>query len=715
MMNRTRTLTVGVLAASLALAMSAASAANALSPNQLATHVARAQAGRPLTSPSQAAPGTVIAGYLRARGKSDRTLRSLLLVSQQTDWRRDRTHVRMTQQVAGLPVYDTYVKATLDRRGALVSLIENLAPVPATGVARAAIDERRALAAAFRSLKLTGTVPDVAGRHGNLTTFARGQRFLEQPRVTRVAVPMSDGTMSTGFLVQTWQRAGNLLHETLVDGGGRVVEVVRRTNSDSYNVFAVDPDKTPQAVVSGVPDWLFPGNHRSIDIAGNSVHAYLDAVNDSVPDSGGTTVGDGNFLAVFDAGIQPSEPVNRAVAVQNLFFLNNVIHDTLYAYGFDEAAGNFQEDNFGLGARGSDSVNAEAQDGGGTDNANFATPRDGQNPRMQMYLWSSPSPDHEVVVNAPDGIAPMPARRAQFGAALDATGLTGDAVLVDDAVAGGTASDGCEPIVNDVSGKIAIIDRGFCTFAIKAKNAQNAGAVGVIVANNAGAPIVMGGDDATITIPALMVGQSDGATLKGLAGVNATMRLLDPPPIMRDGDVDSDIVWHEYGHGLTWRMIGRMDGPMSGAIGEGMSDVLSIVINNDDVVGEYSFGIPAGIRSEPYANYSRTYADVTGTEVHFDGELYGAIGWRLWQNFQNAGQDRNTMLGYVVDGMNYTRAHPTFEAMRDGILAATAGSGFECQVWDAFAHYGVGVGAKGAVRGSRIVVTESFVKPAGCQ
>ena len=72
---------------------------------------------------------------------------------------------------------------------------------------------------------------------------------------------------------------------------------------------------------------------------------------------------------------------------------------------------------------------------------------------------------------------------------------------------------------------------------------------------------------------------------------------------MRDGDVDSDIVWHEYGHGLTWRMIGRMDGPMAGAIGEGMSDVLSLIANEDDRVGEYSVGDGLGIRRYAYDNY----------------------------------------------------------------------------------------------------------------
>jgi hypothetical protein len=161
-------------------------------------------------------------------------------------------------------------------------------------------------------------------------------------------------------------------------------------------------------------------------------------------------------------------------------------------------------------------------------------------------------------------------------------------------------------------------------------------------------------------------------------------------------------------------MIGRMDGPMSGAIGEGMSDVLAIIVNNDDVVGEYAFSDPLGIRSEPYANYSRTYGDIAGTEVHFDGELYGAIGWRLWQNYQSAGQGKDTLLGDLVDGMNYTPAHPKFEDMRDGILASVAGSGRECLVWDAFADYGVGVGAKGVVHGSKVINTESTTLPAGC-
>ena len=711
-MLRIRTVALGLVASSFALAAHAA--VQPVSPNERPTRVALARDGGALSLPSTASPAAIVAQQLRRQGHDDATLASLR-GPQLGRWRDDKLHLRMTQSVGGLRVYDSYVKATMNRRGELLALIENLAPVRGGALLKPTIGETTALGVAFRELGIVGAVPARVSTNGAATTFARDGRFLAQPTVTRVALPMSDRSLAVAFVVETWQRKSNLLDETLVDGGGRVVEVLRRTVSDSYNVYTIDPDTTPQSVEPGVAGWLFGGDHRTIDIAGNNVHAYLDTDNNGAPDAGGTTVSDGNFLSVSDFTVQPSTAVNQNVAAQNLFFLNNVIHDTLYDAGFDEAAGNFQEDNFGLGGRGSDSVNAEAQDGGGTDNANFATPRDGRNPRMQMYLWSSPDPDHEVLVNAPGSIAgSYGARRAAFGGTLDATGITDDVVVADDGT--GTTSDGCEAIGNDVSGKIALVDRGTCNFVVKVKNVQDAGAVGAIVANNTGGTttLVMGGTDATITIPAVMISQNDGATIKSETGVNATMRLIVPAPIMLDGDLDSDIVYHEYGHGLTWRMIGRMDGPMSGAIGEGMSDVLAVVINGDDVVGEYAFSFPGGIRSEPYDAYSRSYGDIVPTEVHLDGEIYGAIGWRLLENYLNDTQSIETLLGDIVDGMNFTTAHPSFEDMRDGILASAAGTGRECLIWDAFAEYGVGVGASGAVRGSRVVITESFDVPASC-
>jgi hypothetical protein len=246
--------------------------------------------------------------------------------------------------------------------------------------------------------------------------------------------------------------------------------------------------------------------------------------------------------------------------------------------------------------------------------------------------------------------------------------------------------------------------------------------VAAIVANNVGTDEILvmgeGTQHLRVTIPSVMVGKSDGATLKGLQGQAAILQLASPAPMQIDGALDSDVVYHEYCHGLTWRMIGSMSGPMAGAIGEGMSDVCALLMNDDPVMGEYATSDTVkGIRTAPYDQYTRTYSDWKGTEVHYDGEIYGAIGWAMWSNFKAAGLPMDTLFTYVVDGMNYTPSGPTVEQMRDGILQSVANGGsnaHSCLVWRAFAQYGVGVGAQAIVRGSSVTITESKTLPAGC-
>ncbi len=127
---------------------------------------------------------------------------------------------------------------------------------------------------------------------------------------------------------------------------------------------------------------------------GNNVQAHLD-LNDADNQSGFSPDGGNDLL--FDFPFDPTDPPAdyQAAAVTNLFYWNNLIHDVLYFYGFDEVSGNFQENNYGKGGKESDSVNADAQDGSGTNNANFSTPRDGRNPRMQMYVWTNANPDRD--------------------------------------------------------------------------------------------------------------------------------------------------------------------------------------------------------------------------------------------------------------------------------------------------------------------------------
>jgi extracellular elastinolytic metalloproteinase len=666
--------------------------------------------GKPLVAKSAQAPGQVVKTYLSTHGVGA----AAATLAPTGTWKaRGLSVVRLGQTVGGLRVPATDTKAVF-ANGALVSVVENTARIggaPAAATADAGDALRAAVAKLYPGRSVSTASPK---RSGNIATYSV-QGFSQAPTVETVALPTTTGKAAVGYVVTTWS-TNNKLNLTTVDGSGAVVDNELRTNSDRYNVFAEDPDATPQAPVTNPADgtaspagWL-AGLQWTNHISGNNANAYLDTDNDDKADPNATRVTNGVFGQVWDSTQRAETPGNQKVAVQNLFYLNNLIHDTLYRAGFTPAAGNFQENNFGEDGKASDGVQAEAQDGGGTDNANFATPTDGQNPRMQMYLWNQPT-THQVVVGGQTFLA----AGAEWGAQVDKTGVSGPLVVANDGT--GTASDACEPLPA-ASGSIVVADRGTCNFTVKAKNAQDAGARGIVIANNVdGVPVILGGTDASVTIPGVMVSRSDGATLKTLAGQATTIRLADPAPFLKDASLDSDVVWHEYGHGLTWRMIGGMKGPLAGAIGEGMSDVLSVIVNNDPVVGEYSSTDPAGIRSASYENYPNTYGDIVGTEVHADGEVYGAIGWDLWKQYKAAGLGQDAILADLVNGMNFTPSTPTYEQMRDGVLnglAATGQDARQCMVWSSFAKYGVGVGAVGKVVGKAARVTESFAKPAGC-
>lgn len=147
-------------------------------------------------------------------------------------------------------------------------------------------------------------------------------------------------------------------------------------------------------------------------------------------------------------------------------------------------------------------------------------------------------------VTAPAGIAGDYAYgTASFGAPASPSNFAGNVVLALDAVVpvtSATATDGCSPFDNAaaVAGNIALVDRGSCGFAVKAKNAQNAGASGLIVANNAAAnpPPGMGGADPSVVIPSIMVTQANGASFKAnLPGVQVSF-VIDPTKLQGADD-----------------------------------------------------------------------------------------------------------------------------------------------------------------------------------
>lgn len=487
---------------------------------------------------------------------------------------------------------------------------------------------------------------------------------------------------------------------------------------------------------------------------GNNVYAYEDRANQNAPGYSP----DGGTSLTFDFPINlNNDPVTyQDAAITNLFYVNNRIHDITYGYGFDEAAGNFQTNNYGRGGTDNDEVRAEAQDGGGSNNANFATPPDGGNGRMQMYLWTANGGNTALSIQSPHPLAgTYSAVEAGFGGSLTPTPLVANLVVGDD----GTlpdSNDVCESLTNatDLVGKIAVIRRGNCPFVDKVEAGQNAGAIAVIIVNNVpGSPIAMGGTNSTITIPSVMISQADGDALIAALkqGDNITGELVggnNPPDL--DGDLDNGIIVHEYAHGISNRLTG---GPSAAGclsndeqMGEGWSDYFTCMLTMDfsqpnpqnRPIGSFAISNPPsgpGIRNASYDTSfvvnDYTYGDVNNGQLlsqpHGIGFVWATMLWDLtWDLMEVHGYDDdlengtggdNIALQLVMDGMKLQPCDPGFVDGRDAILLADQlnyGGVNQCIIWRAFARRGLGFSADQGSSFSRTDQIEAFDLPNNC-
>lgn len=522
---------------------------------------------------------------------------------------------------------------------------------------------------------------------------------------------------------------------------------------DSYLVFPLEgehPQDVSQTTVTGPAD---PGAsphgwHDSdglagaefVDTRGRNVHAYEDTNGNNQP-TNGHPAGTGDPLSFnypFDPAQGPTDGTNQDAAVVNLFYWSNVMHDLTFHYGFDAAAGNFEGDDFVL---------AEAQDGSGTNNANFTTFPDGTSGRMQMFVWLAPP---ELIVNSPGSIAgSFEVASANFGPAVNSQ--TADLELVNDGdTSAGSVTDACEAIPGSLAGKIALIDRGGCEFGTKVVNAQNAGALGAVVVNNDGDGLTnMGpgqvGDQATI--PSVFLGQSNGDTIKAELGAGVNVTLSPPTRPNRDSDMDAGVITHEYGHGISIRLTGGAAnaGCLAGdeQAGEGWSDFWALVLFADPGdtramsrgIGNYlefqEDGGP-GIRNFPYSTdlavNPQTYNSIDGTNIpHGVGEVWALMLWELyWNLVEKHGYDpdlyngtggNNLTIQLMMDGLKLQSCRPTFVDARDAILLADQnnnGGDNQCEIWRAFAKRGLGVNAVAGTLNTNDQ-TEDFTLPMGCE
>ena len=514
--------------------------------------------------------------------------------------------------------------------------------------------------------------------------------------------------------------------------------------------------------------WL---SASATELNGNNGWVYVDQVS---PDgySAGDLLVTPTAPGVFDRTFDPSttkpsanDTAKRVVAT-NLFYIVNYLHDVTYDAGWTEAAQNPQKSNYGRGGVEGDNIRLEAQDSGGRNNANASTPADGGMPRIQMYLWDATFTGLQVT--APAGIAGnYGSRGAPYGATT--YNLTNTVVALQDAPGtGGSTTDGCDMVTNAaaVAGKIALIDRGTCAFVLKSKNAQNAGAVGVLIANNAAGagPPNIGGTDATITIPTQGISLEDGAKIRAALGMGVTVK-LSGSAAERDGSLDGGIVSHEWGHILSNRLIGNGSGlgnNQGRSMGEGWSDFVAMMmmIRSDDEMaaananwsGAFPTGAPSvwaagnnafyeGIRRYPYSTdkaknpLTLKYieekvplpatpkpafgADGIGSaEVHSSGEVWTSALWECYAALLNDKtrltfqQAQERMRRYLVASLKLTPANPTFTEARDAMLFAMFSSDrkdYDLCV-DGFAKRGFGSGAVSPDRGStdHAGVKESF-------
>ncbi|MEM1041633.1 MAG: T9SS-dependent M36 family metallopeptidase [Bacteroidota bacterium] len=525
--------------------------------------------------------------------------------------------------------------------------------------------------------------------------------------------------------------------------GGRTLEV-----------NPADPTASPLG-------WHDTGAVQYTITRGNNVHASEDRDANNVP--GYAPDGGESLIFDFPIDFETQSPVEyEDVAITNLFYWNNLIHDVMYRYGFDEAAGNFQQNNFGNGGLGNDYVQADAQDGSGTNNANFGTPPDGSRPRMQMFQWDAP-PIFEVT--APAEIAGQyPTAPASFGPPFPSGAEVSSIVPVVSFDGGSQDGDdgadrGCEEFFNvdEIEGNIALIERGDCSFVVKVRNAQDAGATGVIVHNNArtgtdetGSPedlvnmgLPQGDNDSDITIPSAFVQQSTGLSL--VANSPGAEGALSAQ-LSRDSDLDNVVIVHEYGHGISNRLTG---GPSAASclgnqeqMGEGWSDYYGLMFSmREGDTAEQGRGIGTylqfdettggGIRPFRYSTdmsvNPTTYGDIrSGLSIpHGIGSVFANALWEMtWGLIAAEGFDgdliggtagNNIALQLVTEGLKLQACSPGFIDGRDGILEADSllyGGAYSDIIWRAFAKRGMGVGAS---QGSSGVVgdeTEDFDLPA---
>ncbi len=368
--------------------------------------------GAALSEPQSDVPDNIARGFLRREAAlfalTERAVNDLRLEKEDND--AGTTFLDYAQTVGGYKVFEGNVKVAVGKSGEVLSVREGFLVEGTRARSNAKLTEAQGIAKAFEyaGREVVPQFAEMRGRSwkGDSAEFANplGAEYedvLSELNVVRVG---NDARLAWHVYAEV---GPDEWYELLVDAN--TGELLLRHNlyveQAQGTVYTEAPDKGARVLVSFVGDTTINTSAgwmgTSTVTTGNNVEAYLDTNADNLPDNNNTTglsnghafSADQNFTFPFSTTVDPR--TQQAAVVTNLFYYNNIIHDYSYTLGFTETSRNFQVNNFGRGGTGNDSVRAEAQDGSGTNNANFATPPDGQRPRMQQYIFTAANPDRD--------------------------------------------------------------------------------------------------------------------------------------------------------------------------------------------------------------------------------------------------------------------------------------------------------------------------------
>jgi Zn-dependent metalloprotease len=372
--------------------------------------------GDTLSEPQSDTAENIARKFLERHGSlfalSGTSIEELKLENEDND--QGTTFLNYTQTVGGLKVFEGQVQVVVNRNGEVLNVREGFLVDGPPVRRRGAMSEARAIAKAFEHAGRT-VFPSFVENYSRQSTTEQS-RFanpldvnLEEVLSEQIVVRVGDESRLAWHVFaevgpEEW-------YEILLDAytGELLLRHNLYVHQAQGTVYTEAPDKGARQLVSFGGDttintaagWM----GTSTVTTGNNAEAYLDTNADNVPDANNSTgLSNGHassapqsFTFPFSTTVDPR--TQQAAVVTNLFYYNNIMHDFSYNLGFTETARNFQVNNFGRGGTGNDSVRAEAQDGSGTNNANFATPPDGSRPRMQQFLFTAATPDRDSSVD----------------------------------------------------------------------------------------------------------------------------------------------------------------------------------------------------------------------------------------------------------------------------------------------------------------------------